>query len=759
MITTGPFTISAGETQSLANPYSSSTQANRVQVQNASPLVLTLTTGAETVTVPADSAATASLSAQVPTVAATGSGAGQYRVSWLMASDPLPIPNGPLTSEQVVIGNVPAVTITGTPDVSVASGTIDVGTLPDVNLAAGSTVDANITNATLTVETSGTTDVNVTNATVPVSGSITASIDGPVAVSSGTIYIVNPFTGESLPSPTTSTTTGNATLSSTDYNLISWPAVPLPAGSAGNLVYDSNLTNAIASVGPTWVGRAGYVPTIGTADGDMNVLNAGTDSAEWVYYGDGAQTGTLAVISQGVAVTPGATYTLSARMDATNMTAGTMQVQLYNSSPAPAIAYLVLGQSLGGNGRISGQVTIPAGVTTVYPAYQLVNPSVTAGDTISWSQIQLTETSTVQPYEPGPLWTYPVYGRGGYLGETTALAFEDTGGAVDTSRQPPTINSTYPQLEAPTPTVTVEGTAGTTTYDYQVTVKTDNASAGATRLAPSPGTNIGTIDISPGATVEIAAGSAQIGTVDLASGASVDANITNATLDITGSTVDISGNVSTITDETNLTSMAVAANSSDSVTVTPPAGSRTMILVISGGSALDIVKVTGTTTGTVYTNGAKGNSGFVTCPISRAVDASYTVSYTTVTATAATVYVNVHAGLNYVQQTSQSQELTQLLTTSIGGEFATASAQLLAAPSSGQIYLVKAVLTNGNDAPEVLTVQAGTSSSAPIIAQYYLGPYDMIDTSFGTLGLGVGNGLWGYSSSNVQSYQFQYFVQ
>ena len=169
MITTGPFTISAGETQSLANPYSSSTQANRVQVQNASPLVLTLTTGAETVTVPADSAATASLSAQVPTVAATGSGAGQYRVSWLMASDPLPIPNGPLTSEQVVIGNVPAVTITGTPDVSVASGTIDVGTLPDVNLAAGSTVDANITNATLDITGSS---VNVSGGQLKTSGGL-----------------------------------------------------------------------------------------------------------------------------------------------------------------------------------------------------------------------------------------------------------------------------------------------------------------------------------------------------------------------------------------------------------------------------------------------------------------------------------------------------------------------------------------------------------------------------------------------------------
>lgn len=176
MITTGPFTIAAGETQSLTNPYSSSGQANRIQVQNASPLVLVISTGAETVTVPGDSAATASLSAQVPTVAASGSGAGQYRVSWLMASDPLPIPNGPLTSEQVNIGNVPAVTISGTPDVSVASGTIDIGTMPDVTIA----------NASIPV--SGSVDATIQNATLDVTGS-TVDIGGAVDVSGSTVAV------------------------------------------------------------------------------------------------------------------------------------------------------------------------------------------------------------------------------------------------------------------------------------------------------------------------------------------------------------------------------------------------------------------------------------------------------------------------------------------------------------------------------------------------------------------------------------------
>ena len=457
--------------------------------------------------------------------------------------------SGPVTIETAsgtpIDANVSGSLTSITDPVSVTGPVTVEGVSGGTTIGVAGTVDANITNATLTVETSGTTDVNVTNATVPVSGSITASIDGPVAVSSGTIYIVNPFTGESLPSPTTSTTTGNATLSSTDYNLVSWTAVPLPAGSPGNLVYDSNLENAIAAVGPTW-DTSGV--SIGTANGDYNVRNAGTDSAEWVYYGTGAPGPNVgAPASATLSVVPGATYTLSAYFDSTACTGGA-GLQLATSIGGAFNA------PLGTQGVYSHTFHMPDNVTSLNVYVNINGSTVTAGAPVSWSQIQLTETSTVQPYAPGPLWEYPVYGRGGYLGETTALAFEDTGGAVDTSRQPPTINSTYPQLEAPTPTVTVEGTAGSTTYDYQVTVKTDNASAGATRLAPSPGTNIGTMDIASGAKVELAAGSAQIGTVDLASGASVDANITNATL-----TVETSGTI-----DTNVTNSSLTVDASGS---------------------------------------------------------------------------------------------------------------------------------------------------------------------------------------------------
>lgn len=584
MITTGPFTIAAGDTQTLTDPYSSSGQATHIQIANASPLVLTVTSGAEIVSIPADSAATCTLSALSATVAASGSGAGQYRVSWLMAQDALPIPNGPLTSEQVVIGNVPAVTISGTPNVSVASGTIDIGTAPvldvtgsTVDLASGTTVDATV---------SGSVDASITNASIPVTGSVDATISGPVGISGGTIYVVNPFTGESLPSAKGTTTTGNATLSSTDYNLVSWDAVPLPAGSSGNLVYDSNLTNAIAAVGPTWQQNGS---TVGTADGDFTALNAGTDSAEWQYLGTGAAQSFIGPSSAAVAVTPGATYEFSAVIDVPSGTTIIDDLGILLGPPAtPTSYYMYAYANVVGTQTVSVSWVCPSGVTEVsFMCYQN-GAVVPAGSAVTWSQIQLTETSAVQTYEPGPLWTYPVYGRGGLLAETTALAYEDTGADTpDTSTQPPSFNSTAPQLPAPAaPSVTPEGTAGTTTYDYQVTVRTSQASTGATRLAPSPGTNIGTMDIGPGNTIEIAAGTAEIGTVDLASGATVDANITNATLDIAGpvtiAAATQTGSTFGVAEAsgTNVATVTVTASAGTGVSATmasPPSGNVIVI--------------------------------------------------------------------------------------------------------------------------------------------------------------------------------------
>ncbi len=218
-----------------------------------------------------------------------------------------------------------------------------------------------------------------------------------------------------------STSTGNATLSSTDYNLIAWAAVPLPAGSSGNLVYDSNLAQAIAANGPTWsFGGA----SIGTANGDWNVLSGGTSSAQVVMYGTGAAFADATAVSQVMNLVSGATYTLAGILDATNATAGSIYLRLY--SPSAGLLATVA-QASGSSGAATVEYT--AGSSLSDAVIHLFNggATVTAGETVSWSQIQLTQTSTVQPYEPGPLWTYDVYRANALIGSTTALAFEDTG--------------------------------------------------------------------------------------------------------------------------------------------------------------------------------------------------------------------------------------------------------------------------------------------------------------------------------------------
>lgn len=243
--------------------------------------------------------------------------------------------------------------------------------------------------------------------------------------------------GETVASAATSVTTGNATLNSTNYQLISWPATPLPAGSSGNLVYDSNLQEAIAAVGPTWSFYS--TPTIGTANGDYNVLNPGTNSAEWVYYGTGSAAVDDIPTSQIFEVVAGATYTFSIAINASNVISGTPAAWV--QAPGYGNPALELDQSAGGNTILSG--TFTASGTQLIVTLRTFGCTVTAGAQLTWSQIQLTQTSTVQPYEPGPLFTTNVYGRTTYdlIASTQALAYEDIGAAPGTAT-PPTTNTT-----------------------------------------------------------------------------------------------------------------------------------------------------------------------------------------------------------------------------------------------------------------------------------------------------------------------------
>lgn len=249
--------------------------------------------------------------------------------------------------------------------------------------------------------------------------------------------------GETVASAVGATTTGNATLSTTNYNALSWAAVPLPAGSLGNLVYDSNLTNAIAAVGPTWQQNGS---TVGIANGDFTALNPGTDSAEWQYLGTGAAQSFIGPSSAAIAVTPGATYELSAVMDVPTGTTHITDLGVLLGPPAtPRSFYTYVPAGMVGTQTLSEAWVCPAGVTEVSLMCYQNGAVVPAGSAVTWSRIQLTETSTVQTYEPGPLFTYPVFRKVGtiykQIGTTTALGFHDTGQAA-TTVSPPTVNTT-----------------------------------------------------------------------------------------------------------------------------------------------------------------------------------------------------------------------------------------------------------------------------------------------------------------------------
>ena len=165
-------------------------------------------------------------------------------------------------SADVNVKNTPAVTVeSGTidvgtlPDVTIAnatlnvSGTVDVGTLPDVNLASGTTVDATITNATLNVTgstvdlASGTTidlasgasvDANITNATLDITGPVTIA----AATQSGSTF------GTVNASAQNTVTVTTSSLSAT--------VVPAPSSTEKLQLFGEGLQCAAASsTGPT----------------------------------------------------------------------------------------------------------------------------------------------------------------------------------------------------------------------------------------------------------------------------------------------------------------------------------------------------------------------------------------------------------------------------------------------------------------------------------------------------------------------------
>ena len=179
------------------------------------------------------------------------------------------------------------------------------------------------------------------------------------------------------------------------------------ASANQNMVPDSSLAFAGSPINPTW---QVWGTTYGTGPGQVSVTNPGSNSATFRFYsvGGGQQIG--AEFSQPVPVIPGATYTLSAPIDATYATYGQIEAVI-TAGPAsqqPGVELLQAIQTNGSIGLVSGQWTAPAGTTQVWIVANISNnggAEITAGQSVSIGPIQLTQTGSVQPYAPGPLYT------------------------------------------------------------------------------------------------------------------------------------------------------------------------------------------------------------------------------------------------------------------------------------------------------------------------------------------------------------------
>ncbi len=297
----------------------------------------------------------------------------------------------------------------------------------EVSIQTGSTTSTNANTFTWAAST-GAASYNVYIGTA--SGTETLQASG-LTTTTYTDTAAALATGAALP---TSNTSGE-----THY----LDCVGIFPGATDNLVYDSNLAQAIASVGATWplIGGA----TVGTGAGQINVLNAGTNSAELVVYGNGGAGPYPGVESQPIQLIPGETYTLSAIMDGTNVTSGSFKLEVQQGY-AGAI-YAALKSVAGSKQLVSDTFVVPTGVDSCPLTFDISDAVTASGAACSVSQIQLTQTSTVQPYEPGPLWT-----AGGFAGNQQVIVTRSDGFLLRQSPQtvaPVTQQCTFTDSEIP----------------------------------------------------------------------------------------------------------------------------------------------------------------------------------------------------------------------------------------------------------------------------------------------------------------------
>lgn len=148
-------------------------------------------------------------------------------------------------------------------------------------------------------------------------------------------------------------------------------------GTQRNLIPDSGLKN----VGAYWTAFNGQISVTQNIDGSTNCFQ---------YTGTGAPSGSRLMVSKIMTVTPGV-YTLSAKGWVTNITSGTMTVNIYDPAITTDYGFVTLT-----NTRSSGQITIPSGVSQVVALFTTNNATVANGQGSGVQDMQ---------FEPGPVMT------------------------------------------------------------------------------------------------------------------------------------------------------------------------------------------------------------------------------------------------------------------------------------------------------------------------------------------------------------------
>ena len=162
------------------------------------------------------------------------------------------------------------------------------------------------------------------------------------------------------------------------------------------------------------------------AQGSIAIGPQQYDETGWSYNGTGSPAWFTWAYSQIVTVTPGATYTVSAAINATSVTAGNPYIGVFNLTFT--VGYVAAYQNPGNNGVVSATVTIPQGVTQVRVIEDTDDATVTAGQQVTWSNPVFTlsgsSTNLLEPSNQWSIWGSQGSGPGDF--ENTAAQLPPT---------------------------------------------------------------------------------------------------------------------------------------------------------------------------------------------------------------------------------------------------------------------------------------------------------------------------------------------